>query len=115
MTHAEARAMGMAKLAALENAAMRGGTGIKLTPQVKTETARFNTSQANIRRHAAARKVLRAKITGYLSRHPNAKAKDIAEFVGLCDDTVRQHLTTMAEDGMVIRCGAHNRLTWVLA
>ena len=115
MTHAEARAMGMAKLAALENAAMRGGTGIKLTPQVKTETARMNTSQANIRRHAATRKVLRAKIAGYLSSHQNAKAKDIAEFVGLCDDTVRQHLTAMAEDGLVIRCGVHNRLTWVLA
>ena len=114
MTHAEARAMGLKNLAAMENAAMRARSGIILTPQVKTEAGRLNTSEANIRRHAAARKVLREKIIQFLSANPFSKAKAVANFIGLCDDTTRQHLTAMAEDGLVIRAGETNRSVWSL-
>ena len=115
MNHAEARALGMQRLAAIENAAMRARFGIRITPQVRTEAANANRSAANVKRFTAHNQRIRSEALEFIKANPGCQTKQVADHVGYCRETARFHLGEMEAEGLITRRGPSSRSTWSLA
>lgn len=107
MTHAELRAMGLQRVAAMENRAMRARFGIQITPQKRDHATASAAS-----RYAKHKADTRDSILKFLAENPQAQIKQISGHVNLAPETARGYLVSLQNEGKVLRAGLCNRAFW---